>query len=679
MNKKSVIVAVVAIALMLAGIAWAVYKLYSKPQGTDIPVKSDYSLLKAVPSDAAVVFAFDGSREARGVIADSCGVLQSFLQPGAFMEYLSAVGAKKTVVSLHNSGALVPLIIAEEAKPDSLSRTQLESLAAAASLKVQYNEGLVLASRSETLLAASVRHMDSGLSVLSAPGMKEACASVSGPAIVFLNNSQGAKLLQTYGGAAVTGQGNFVRHFADWTSFRMEADAQQIALRGTVTILQRTAGYMTAYSGAQPVAATFASVLPGTVASVLAIPVADADDYLARYRDYRDSGGKLRTYDADIDNGKGHDISPRKWYQNLQLKEIVRASFRNGSTTFKVLMLRCAQDGGKKGSVEKNAYAGYPARVLGSTFQVEDSLCLYLGGGWRVYGCKEALDMFQDKEFLTLTLKDRLSEAGLQIPTGMIAYASLSDAPEIASRYLDDTRTQAVLRYTNGASYAPVIAALKTGSTPSITLTLSRRMEQQASKGGSFLKDTTVVVPQGPYDVINHNTGKINHLYQNKNLYICLNDENGKGVWGIPFSKHICGRVECIDYYNNGRKQFLFGAGSSIYLLDVKGRFVQGFPVDLGRDIRLGPAAYDFTGAGGYTIMVLHKNNTLQMYNLHGQKPQNWKGIVPEDKIRDLPELYESEGKRYWIVTTSGTTAVYPFNGGEPLTRKETEKLLKKK
>ena len=50
MNKKSVIVAVVAIALMLAGIAWAVYKLYSKPQGTDIPVKSDYSLLKAVPS-----------------------------------------------------------------------------------------------------------------------------------------------------------------------------------------------------------------------------------------------------------------------------------------------------------------------------------------------------------------------------------------------------------------------------------------------------------------------------------------------------------------------------------------------------------------------------------------------------------------------------------------------------
>ena len=67
------------------------------------------------------------------------------------------------------------------------------------------------------------------------------------------------------------------------------------------------------------------------------------------------------------------------------------------------------------------------------------------------------------------------------------------------------------------------------------------------------------------------------------------------------------------------------------------------------------------------------------MYNLKGRKPESWKGIAPEDKIRCLPELYEADGKKYWIVTTSETTSVYPFYGGEPLTRKEAEKLLKKK
>ena len=679
MNKKSVIVAVVAIALMLAGIAWAVYRLYSKPQGTEIPVKSDYSLLKAVPSDAAAVFVFDGSREARNVIADSCGVLTSFLQKGPFMEYLSAVGSRKTVISLHNSGALVPLIIAEEAKQDSLSRSQLEALARSASFKLEFTEGLVLASRSETLLAASVRHLESGLSVLSAPGMKEACASISGPSLVFLNNSQASKLMQTFGGAAVAPKSGFVRRFADWTAFRMEPGPEQIALKGTATVLPRTAGYLTAFSGYQGGTTTFASMLPGSVASVLAIPVADAEDYLSRYRDFRDSEGTLRAYDADLENGKGHDMNPLKWYNSLKLKEIALAGFRSGSTVFKVLMLRCAQDGGKKGTIEANNYSGYPSRVLGPEFKTDDSLCLHLGGGWRAYGCKEALDMFKDPEFLSYTLKDRLGEAGIQVPAGMLAYASLGDAPELVSRYLQETPSKAVLLYTTGASYAPLFASLKPGSKPELNITLSRRMEAQANRGGSFLKDTTVVVPTGPYDVENFTTGKTNSLYQNKNLAICLNDEKGKGVWGIPFREKICGRVECIDYYNNGRKQFLFAAGSSLYLLDVKGRFVQGFPVDLGREVRLGPAAYDFTGAGGYTVMVLHKNNTLQMYNLHGQKPKDWKGIAPEEKIRALPELYEHEGKRYWIVTTSGATAIYPFNGGEPLTRREAEKLLKKK
>ena len=282
MNRKTVIVAVVAIA-------WAVYGLYSKPKGTDIAVKNDFSLLKAVPSDAAAVFVFDASKEAREVIADSCGVLSSFLQPGAFMDYLSAVGARKTVVSLHNSGALVPLVIAEEPRQDSLGRSQLEALASKAALKLRFSDNLVLASRSETLLAASERHLESGLSVLAAPGMKEACSSISGHAVVFINNSQGAKLLQSYGGAAIAGQGTFVRRFSDWIALRMESGAQQISLHGPATVLQRTSGYLTSFSSAPAGTATFASFLPASVASVIAIPVADADDYLARYRTYRDT------------------------------------------------------------------------------------------------------------------------------------------------------------------------------------------------------------------------------------------------------------------------------------------------------------------------------------------------------------------------------------------------------
>ena len=286
------------------------------------------------------------------------------------------------------------------------------------------------------------------------------------------------------------------------------------------------------------------------------------------------------------------------------------------------------------------------------------------------------MELFNQKDFLSVTLKDRLQEAGLQVPQGQLAYISLGEAPEFVPLFLDKERSDAVLRYISGASYAPLFAVLRTDGSPAVSLTLDRRMERLGNSE-TFLKDTSVVVPAGPYPVENYMDGTTYSLYQNNLLSICLNDNKGKGVWGIPFKMPICGRVESIDYYNNGRKQFLFAAGSSLYLLDLKGRFVPGFPADLGRPVRLGPAAYDFTGAGGYTVMVLHKDNTLQMYNLHGKKPDSWKGIAPDDKIRTLPELYTVSGKKYWLVTTASSTLVYPFDGGEPLQPKDAEKLLK--
>ena len=81
MNKKLTVIAVVAIALMLAGITWAVVRLYGDDKPKAPVSNTEYPLLRAVPADAAAVFCFDGSARARQVLADSTGVLQAFLSP----------------------------------------------------------------------------------------------------------------------------------------------------------------------------------------------------------------------------------------------------------------------------------------------------------------------------------------------------------------------------------------------------------------------------------------------------------------------------------------------------------------------------------------------------------------------------------------------------------------------
>ena len=121
MNKKGTIIAVVAIALMLAGIAWAVARLYREDKPRQTAADTEYPLLRAVPADAAAVFCFDGSAKARAVLADSTGVLRAFLAPEdpTLVAYLAKAGESRMLVSLHNSGSLVPLVSAEVASNDS--------------------------------------------------------------------------------------------------------------------------------------------------------------------------------------------------------------------------------------------------------------------------------------------------------------------------------------------------------------------------------------------------------------------------------------------------------------------------------------------------------------------------------------------------------------------------------
>jgi hypothetical protein len=179
-----------------------------------------------------------------------------------------------------------------------------------------------------------------------------------------------------------------------------------------------------------------------------------------------------------------------------------------------------------------------------------------------------------------------------------------------------------------------------------------------------------VAVPAGPFKVMNSGTGRPNLFYQRKNGAISLKEEDGRGIWGIPFKKTICGTARNIDYHANGNLQILFGAGSALYLIDRSGRFVGGFPVDLGKEILLGPDVYDFNGDNTYTVMVLHKDKTLEMYDLKGRKPEQWKGIKApvNNTVKSLPELLSVGDAKVWVVRTSMQTLIYPFYGGEPLT-----------
>ena len=665
MNKRLTAILVALLALMLAGIVFAVTRLYKDDEkAPELPQSSDFPLLRAVPVDAVAVFSFDGSRASRKVLSDSAAVLSAFI-PKEVFPLIQENAGKPLAVSLHNSGMLVPLVAIAVSPGDSINVGKLESAT---------RDGLLLASPSETLLGASLRHLDEGMSILGTEGILQLCAKLkSGPAL-FLANQQSSKLLQMFAAPRMRSYSSLLKTSSDWTGFILDADDKELSMKGFPSPAGSHQSVFSSFAALPSRTAQAPEILPFDVLSAVFLPFGDIRTYLDCRRDFEDAWGRVKSFDRDVNSSGSDALSPMEWAAGLGVSEAARVTLATASGSEEAVVLKISKEE-KPSAAAPNPNRGYVRKLFGPSFPQNDSLVAVLPGKWMVFGSSTALAALEKAP--SMSLKERLDDAKVRVPQGFSMYASLSDCPAFAGELLAAAPARSLERYVTGSVYAPLWAStVLSDGVRSISVSLSRRMEK-GEKMATFLKDTTVIVPTGLFKVYNSDSKKDNFLYQNEHLSICLKDENGKGVWGIPFREPICGAVENIDYYQNGRTQFLFAAGSSLYLLDRLGRIVNGFPVRLPKPVRLGPKVFDLTGAGGYNVLVLHKDNSIGMYNLHGQKPSAWEGITSDEVIRSLPEMIVSGGKHYWLVPTSGGDFLYAFYGGKPLGAKESSKILK--
>lgn len=694
MNRKTLTLLIATAVILIGGIAFAVVKLYSGTSASDGEIEEsrfleNHRLVEAVPSDAAIVFCFKNFGRACEILGDSLSVYGE-LASNKFDRLASmnfgSLKRSQAVMSVHYSKDMPPLLIVEAGKAIADSTQDLRNLIAAADssgLQSRINGNLVLISSSETIINSSVRHLKEGHSVLEAKGFMEAAANVSGDDVIFFSNAYTGNILNALLSRKHRKAHEFIRELAEWTAFSVtERSGSSARLRGSLLYSNEPSYYLNVLSHAGASTVEIAEVVPGNVDFVLDIPVGNITSYLKAYRNYLDSRSRLDKYESALEQQRKESGSDAEnWAKSLDIKEVAIIDLHRDEKIRQLLLIR---PGVKinAGKAEGMSRAGYAASVFGGIFTGEDESACTVVGKWLVIGAADCVAEYSDTDFLKETLSARLRSEGLdRIPSKNCdawVYHSLSEDPNQLDVNFSPIMANGLREVLKGAAYVPAVMSVVTeNGKMRFDFSLDRVEVSKGTVALSSVRDTTVNVPTGPFKVLNSATGKTNTIYQNSHLSICLQDENGKDVWGVPFKSKICGYVQDIDYYNNGKIQYLFAAGSQMYLIDRLGRFVSGFPAETGKKIAAGPAVYDFTGAKGYTAMVLHNDNTVGYYDLHGKQVPSWKGITADETIKSLPELLEGNGKRYWVVRTSAQTLVFPFTGGEPLVKGEGNKMIR--
>lgn len=715
MNRKSLILCLALVAIMILGVGAAVAVLYSDGGGKQtrsgnvVPDQERYLLLPAVPADAVLVACMPDVKNAAG------GVLSGFSFPDSLssrLHSMKSIASAPMTASLHYSGSLHALYVFDAGKASaqpSEDASVLMELASAMGMSSEFvdcssvtdgsrdiaRRSLVIVSDSETLVKSSRRHLEKSISVMDASGFAEASSSVSGNNVIFFSNPHAKMLMSEMFTKKYAAHNPFISTLAQWTVADItKSDKSGTYATASAVFENDPSDFMTVLAKSEPAVSKVSHILPSYTVSAVSLPMKDAEPYITAYQSYLDSKQALqalRKKNRDLQTRTG--VSPEDFVKRLDVKEMARATFMSGGALDTVNLMRIGRQDtlifvGTQNKSFKNyvpaihswPYASYASAVFGKFFQLKDESCFTYIDGWIVSGSLKAVEEYVQGKTLEYDLVEYMADAGqkdmLSTEASLVAYFSLTQDQEGQSSIFKKPFKDALKPFHEDSDYAPLILSAVRGK-HGMELSLQMpKLTMMKTKAPEFERDTTVVVPQGSFRVKNSGTGKMNRFYQNSHMSICLS-EDGKDLWGIPFQQKICGIARTIDYYANGKLQILFGAGNRMYLIDRLGRFVTGFPVTLGKEILLGPEPYDFNGVHKYNVMVLHKDNTIEMYNLKGQKPDSWQGIKAEETIKALPQRISAGGKSYWIVRTSVQTLVFPFMGGTPLTVFEGDGMIR--
>lgn len=698
MSRRSIILCTVLALLLLGGIGWLFCSLFFENGGEAVSTDRLTDGVEAVPSDA--IFLLEaGSLSEIVTMTDEGSALGRLLGciPSSASEWEAALSmhySSKNAVS-----PLLVLSVPEDESPDAVMSRILDGCggvvdkrygsvtvhkAAVPDASFAVYGHFLIASPSLVIVEASLRHLDNGTSFKDEPLYSQIAGVTSDRGVLHINFSNIGKIFSGTVSPSNLKYARTFQSFADWGAFGLADGDSPMVFDGRVMSVrdgERFSDVLLSQRGRKP---DVWSVAPYSASYVLSLPLTSCSEYIKAYTAFVAADGRRTRYEAANalparDSSIG--MSPAEFAESLDLKEVaVFALDADGGR--KILALKCGNTGTmgvEGGIVGEYRFKGCIQALLGDIFapSFEDAWCM-LGDSWILVGGREEITSLKQSwtAGTYFPMSDYLSQTPAAGELREISCLSLiinaGRYADVLAGYFKEPYSGQVSGFFGRHNFEFVsVNMYKAGRSLGVRASVYSEdlssLPQPSGTGedGSMalVEDVPVTVPEGPFPVKNFIDGSTNWLEQLDNNNLRLLGASRNPVWTVSFATPLCGTVRQIDYLKNNKLQMLFGTEDKVWLLDRLGRKVGHFPVSLGKEILLGPDVYDFKGDRNYTMMVLHKDNTLMQYDLDGDPIPGWNTVSLGERIISLPQMLKVGDGIYWVVRTSYQALLYDAHG----------------
>jgi len=261
--------------------------------------------------------------------------------------------------------------------------------------------------------------------------------------------------------------------------------------------------------------------------------------------------------------------------------------------------------------------------------------------------------MYEEGKTLDLNGNFKPFSKRLTETSNLTLFLNIRDLTKVAGRFVNkETDKQIEINTTAIKDFEGALLQL-CNQNPFIFTNLFVKQGKNQSKDNSVLWKVKLEddITGKPYPVKDHTTGRYNIMVFDKSQYVYLINYDGNILWkkqikGLPASD-----VFQVDYFKNGKLQYLFNSAKYFYLFDKNGNSVKHYPVKINPSATNGVNVVDFNNKKDYRLIVTQSDKHIYDYDIKGRKVRGWKTFkLPSIVTKPVQHLVTNH-KDYLFVT----------------------------
>lgn len=197
------------------------------------------------------------------------------------------------------------------------------------------------------------------------------------------------------------------------------------------------------------------------------------------------------------------------------------------------------------------------------------------------------------------------------------------------------------------------------------SITLSKTNWEEEAEKVSWQVALDYPIAKGPYLFENHQTNKVDFIvFDNHNQMYRIN-HLGQIVWAIPVAELPLGDISIVDYYKNGKHQFLYNSKSYLYLFDLNGNKVENYPIALNQEATAPLTLVDYDKRKDYRVIIPMSDGKIHNYKIEGEETPGWLNPSMPELVSSKVQYFRLGTKDFLILADTAGNVLFSNRRGE--------------